>query len=134
MGGIVVGISENYLDNCGARVYRYYNVEKAHYPCWFLGFRYYGAPLYGGAYVPMRPDFAEQGYQDLYVYESYNGLATLYVHTPELDAPGVYAVYDSTTYTRDGLWQSSGEDLRYRGCEFNEGWELERQRVRWGRL
>ena len=134
MGGIVVGISENWHDQTGSRVYRYYHVVDAHYPEWFLSFRYYGQPLYGGTYVPMRPDFAEQGYQDMYIYNSYNGLATLYVHTPETDPPGVYAVYDSTSLSRDGLWQSNGTDMRYRAMEYHESWELERERVRWGRL
>ena len=39
--------------------------------------------------------------QSIFIFDNYEGYAQIYCHTPEIDAEGYYALFESTKYGRD---------------------------------
>ena len=110
---ILFGISQNYQDQ-GVPVFQFYVVRGGAYPHWFLCDNTW-EPLHGGAYIRAPPSMQHYRLQLFYIYQTYQDFAQIYCHTPELDPPGVYAVFESTRYARDQAFYCTGKDTYYVG-------------------
>ena len=117
---VIVALSENWQDERGIELFRLWQMEGACYPHWFLQRRNQIA-MNGGRYQLLDASFWRQQHQELFIYQSYGVGLTIFCHTPGLDAPGVYSVWDSDTVPRDYSWQTTAEDLRYRCHWRHEG-------------
>ena len=82
------------------------------YPYWFLHPCDW-TTLNNGLYQTLSPAFMSTPVQTIYVFNNWNMKAMLYVHTPELDRPGLYAVFESERYGRDEAFYCSAADTHY---------------------
>ena len=118
--GVIVALSENWQDNGGRALFRFWPMEGCCYPHLFLQQRRQVA-MKGGAYQVLDASMWEQKHQEIYIYQSYGVGLTLFCHTPGLDAPGVYSVWDSDSVSRDQSWRMIAQDLHYRSHWRHEG-------------
>ena len=115
---LVLHVSENYQEHedgfpnqCSQ--WRSYIVAGGCYPFWFQEEHKIFQVLNQGAYAAVPPEFFSQKPQVLYIFETCHGFAQFYVHTPELDPPGLYAVFESDKYGRDMAFYGTAEDTFY---------------------
>ena len=82
------------------------------YPYWFLHYNHF-QKLNNGVYTTLSPGFFSTPLQTIFVFNNYDEKAMLYVNTPQLDRPGLYAVFESTRYSRDEAFYMTAEDTFY---------------------
>ena len=111
-----MAISENYQEKEGVAIYQVWTIKGGRWPNWFLAENEF-EPL-SKDYDRLPVVFYTEGVQKLFVYENYQGKGELFVHTPGLDKPGYYAMYESRTYGRDEALYSVGEQWCYKWHQF----------------
>ena len=109
---IILGLSQNYQDSRQQTLWQFWSVKGGAYPYWFLSPTTFEM-LNGGNYMTVPPSYLAQNPQVLYVFQNYAGFAQIYVNTPQLDPPGIYAVFESNKWGRDNAFCCSGEDTFY---------------------
>ena len=118
---IMLALSENYQDTNNQALFRFCSITGGAWPYWFLFLTVFTS-LYHGIYQVMPPTFMLRSPQLIYVHENYQGCADLYVHTPQIDPIGVYAVFSSDKVGRDGAFYGTGDHFRYR---YHKEWSME---------
>ncbi len=117
---VLLGLSENWQDGVGNKLFRWWLMEGCVYPQWFLQNRIYNV-LNDGAYQPMQESFFQMPHQEIFIYMNYQKYATLFVHTPFIDLPGVFAIWESDRWGRDDAHMCTALDLTYRTHECYAG-------------
>ena len=79
------------------------------YPYWFLS----PHTIEADNDVDLDELFDNYEPQVFYVYSTRGGFAHLFVHTPQIDPPGYYALFRSNRYDRDHVLTGDGQDLVY---------------------
>ena len=112
---ILMGLSENYQDSHQVATFRWFIVRAdLPYPMWFQAMEKTWEPLNGGAYSTVPASFMSAPYQVFYVFENFDSLADIYVHTPG-DQAGVYSVFQTTLHPRDSAFYSNMSNMRFVG-------------------
>ena len=110
---ILLALCENYHDEDRRPLWRLWNVQGGGcYPYWFLAPKQFDS-LNNGAYLPIPDQFYANNMQLIYIFQNYQGFAQIYVNTPQLDPPGIYAVFESNKFGRDQALFCTHEDTFY---------------------
>ena len=107
--------------------YMFYRCKGGTFPYWFLG-RQVAVAEVCTDYEPLRQVLSTRAPQIIYALHREPGYMNLYVHTPEADAPGVWAVFESDIYDRTRLFGCGGDVrfLHYAQWEVHDQHTLER--------
>ena len=82
------------------------------YPHWFLERNHFIA--LSEDYHRISDHYLALNPQVIFIYENDQAYGELYCHTPEIDFPGVYGMWESKVYGRDDALYSVGEEWAYR--------------------
>ena len=110
---IILALSENYYDEKKQALWRFFVVRGGACPYWFLG-KNNSVVLDHGRYGAMPDWFLNYPLvQCIYVMQNWDDHAELYVWTPRIDMPGVYAVFESAVFSRDKAFEHGGWHYSY---------------------
>ena len=93
-----------------APVFMFYSCKGGAFPYWFISRKVHVEV--SEDYEPLRQVLSSPALQTIYALHQEAGYMKLYVHTPEADSPGVFAVFESTFYDPTRLFGCGG-DVRF---------------------
>ena len=108
----IVALSENQHNRDYVPVFKYWKVRGGSYPHWFLAKNQFTA--LSDDYHRISQHYLALNPQVIFIYENDQAYGELYCHTPEIDFPGVYGMWQSKVYGRDDALYSVGEEWAYR--------------------
>ena len=109
---VILAVMELSTECCLDAVWRFWAVTGGAYPYWFLGQNKF-RELNLGSYTSVPNSYLAQRPQTIYIIENYAGCAQFWVHTPQYDPPGLYAVFESRSYGAEHAWACSAGDTMY---------------------
>ena len=115
---VIFALMEQEQDSYLASRWRFWSVTGGAYPYWFLSQNEF-REINDGAYSTVPAAFVAQQPQSIYVVKDYAGCPEFWVHTPQFDPPGLYAVFMSRSCGLEQAFDCTGEDtfyLHHRSC------------------